>query len=107
MAAAELPAGRGRILEGLALGRKRSDLRCTGCPIWPILPMRILTFRTSKNPPPDCVIEALDHGIADAAGEGEVAERGRGFIGVETSDGGEGVIIQQAGNVAMLRRGSE
>ena len=96
---------RGRILEGLAPGRKRADLRrSSGAP--PLAGFAKggdFDFSYIEESAAGLVIEPLDHGIADAAGKVEVAERGRGFIGIETGNRGEGVIIQQAGDVAMLR----
>ncbi len=48
------------------------------------------------------VEEAGNHGVGNGARELEVAEIGRGFVGVEACQRGEGIILEHAGNVAVL-----
>src|SRR5258706_4875627 len=49
-------------------------------------------------------IEELgDHGVSDGLGRCEIAELSRGFIGVEAGVGDEGVIFEQACDLAMFR----
>ena len=81
---------RGRILHRLAPSRKHAQTLAIGGRFG------------IEEPSGNRVEKFCNHCVCDGLRELEIAEVGRRFVGVEASKRGRGVVVQQAGNFAMV-----